>query len=101
MAGEFGSAGFRKPSFIDDLARGEAYTPPRQVEDDGIGETLQERDATRAAFRNVITDALAEETPANDVSRERGLYEDLTIRDRSRSRSQSRIIGGMPPWGHR
>lgn len=28
--------------------------------------------------------------------RERGLYENLTIRDRSRSKAQSRIIGGMP-----
>ncbi len=29
----------------------------------------------------------------------RGLYEDLTIRDRSRSKAQSRIIGGMPKGG--
>lgn len=26
----------------------------------------------------------------------RGLYEELTIRDRSRSKAQSRVIGGMP-----
>jgi len=37
----------------------------------------------------------ANQQPDPEPPRERGLYQDLTIRDRSRSKAQSRVIGGI------
>ncbi len=64
----------------------EDSSPIRQEVDDGIPETLQEREDARRALGKVGSQRV----------RERGLYEDLTIRDKSRSKAQSRVIGGMP-----
>lgn len=79
----------RNESFVHDLASG--YTvAPDEVEHDDFDRIRLERKLTQQA--------IASHQITESPKRERGLYEDLTISDRSRSSAQKRVIGGMPPW---
>lgn len=111
-SGEYIEHNWGAPVDFDDAELGidDPRSPLVRLVSEDIDQTRTERLALQSAIRKTLaqneaavedTGSDSQETQESLQIRERGLYEDLTIRDRSRSKAQSRAIGGIASWRNR